>query len=343
MWDHFYKAICDKKADIMSHWKLIVGVMTCGTFSFIGYKTWIVVFGPHIGRRKALHKQIMKELPVPKMYPLYVEQEQFCRNIKAAIDREDGGIALVWGPPGNGKSTYIVDAIRSFRCHLVIHADQAHIKAFPDNDDDCGKWLNSILDTEELLEPDESFAALINKTFYHPDWWIRLFYRTLWNKLFPTSLNQNLENPVILYIDQFENCFSTKNAEYIKRCFKKLAEESVRYKRFIVILALKDPVVAREMYNINGGVKVFHITDDANNHKWSEKEVRQFFDGASKAYQLEALKYDNLTQTHVDIALQVGTPQQCKVICDAVKVGGNVDGTSARNRWGDWEVAKQLE
>lgn len=174
----------------------------------------------------------------------YSINERFSNGVRDKITSKIGGVHVICGPPGCGKTTRIRQEI---------------IEAKRKNQIEGALMLCGSADDVEL----SSDGSLLE--------WIREGAK-LKNMSFSETLNSyKFDRPIVVVIDQFDHLYGFKDT---KRTLVSLAENSTLLKKFTVILAMNDVQFAKEVVSWNGREKITHFKPQ----KWTKQELRPVFD-----------------------------------------------------------------
>lgn len=211
-------------------WYLLGGVFVYVGSNFLWSSKWIKFL--------RFWKLSRVELIVPSSYPAYLENSTTVKNIERQICLGPG-VIVFWGPPNSGKSSC---AIRT--CNALLKCGKIGGVVSIDNrtfSDDI-VWLNNAMG-EKIMQENDKFSSIIplEKSSYL-------------ERFFAFLLRRNKR--VVILFDQFDNLLdhSTKNS--LLMFVKRLAEDSVKYDAYSVLLCVTNPILAREILDINGGKKI---------------------------------------------------------------------------------------
>lgn len=216
-------------------------------------------------------------LDIPTQYTKFIPHEHTQRAISSNLDKNigdnvSGGVRILWGPPGCGKSTYTSTECNRLKKDGIV-AGVVLLRECMNNESETSTWLNKCIGHDVL-----SMGSPLSKLFSH----------------------QPKKHTVFLF-NQFDRIYrKCQNKQALKVAITHLAEDGEKHNSFIVVLCISDPEIAAEMLRLNGGQKIRLIDQSPDEMKWSEKEVRHF------------VSEKNLTDDQISACVKVGTPQFCK-------------------------------
>ena len=273
-----------------------------GTFFLvIGYRCCSMVYIA-IDHRKKMHGVLKKgyeSLRRPEMYPKYVPHTKMIDSIKSACT-SDGGVQILWGISGSGKSTYLKEALRELvngkEINGCIFVEPLNIQFSVDNDGGS-TFLNKVLRVN-ILPANEIFSHFLDRTFYDHGW---LGYFLRWKGIWDAY---DTKKKTVLVFDQFDNYVPHSDEKSLNRSLdswlRNLAEQSNKTNKLIVLIATTDENFALRLHNLNNRVK-FKYVDHCREFKWTKHEVLSFFN----------LVNVTLDDQQCDTATKAGTPDFC--------------------------------
>lgn len=160
-----------------------------------------------------------------------------------------GGVRVLWGPPGCGKSTYT-----THQCNELVK--------------------DSTLAGIVLLNECKN-----NKTVHTSDWLNECLGHNIlsignpMSSLFPHHPPKH----TVFIFDQFDNLYrKCQNKELLRITIKSLAEDGEKHDSFLVVLCISDPEIAADMLLLNGGRKIRLLYHEPKRMKWTKAEVLDF-------------------------------------------------------------------
>jgi hypothetical protein len=216
-------------------------------------------------------------LNLPTEYTKFIPHEHTQRAIYSHLDKKigdnvSGGVRILWGPPGCGKSTYTITECNRLKEDGTL-AGVVLLRECMNNECETSTWLNKCIGHDVL-----SLGSPLSTLFSH----------------------QPKKHTVFLF-DQFDNIYrKCQDKQALKVAIKHLAEDGEKHDSFIVVLCISDPEIAAEMLRLNGGKKIRLIDHSPNEMKWSEEEV------------LDYVSEKHFTKDQTSACVKVGTPQFCK-------------------------------
>lgn len=220
-------------------------------------------------------------LDLPTQYRKFIPHEHTQMAISSNLDKKiganvSGGVRILWGPPGCGKSTYTITECNRLKEDGTL-AGLVLLRECMNNESETSTWLNKCIGHDVL-----SLGSPLSKLFSH----------------------QPKKHTVFLF-DQFDIIYrKCQDKQALKVAIKHLAEDGEKHDSFIVVLCISDPEIAAEMLRLNGGKKIRLIDHSPDEMKWSEEEV------------LEFVSEKNLTKDQTSACVKVGTPQFCKDVTE---------------------------
>ena len=269
---------------------------------FMGYKCCSILYIAVVQRRR-LHNLLRngyESLQRPKMYPEYVPHDDMISSIEYSCT-SDGGVQILWGISGGGKSTYLKEALRNLvnekKINGCIFVEPLNIH-FNNNDNDGGsKFLNALIKDPDLLPPNEIFSHFLDRTLYSVGW---QGYLLRWKGFWASPYDRNKKT--VLVFDQFDNNIpkSEEQNHFLNSWLKNLAEQSNKTDNLVVLIATTDEHLALRLINLNNRVK-FKLVDHCKTFQWTSSQVSAFFE----------LVNVSLSEEDRIIAEMAGTPHFC--------------------------------
>lgn len=216
-----------------------------------------------------------KKLDIPTQYSVFIPHKYTMDSISDTLstgDNVSGGVRILYGEPGCGKSTYTIS-----ECNRLVEkgvlAGLVLCNECRNNDTETSDWLNKCIGYEIL-----SYGNPLSTLFSHQP-----------------------EKHTVFLFDQFDNLYrKCQDKEMLRVAIKSLAEDGEKHNSYIVVLCISDPAIAADMLLLNGGKKIRLIVDKPDQMRWSEAEVLKF------------VSDKKLTKNQTDACKKVGTPQFCK-------------------------------
>mmetsp|Transcript_6859 Transcript_6859/g.10301 ORF Transcript_6859/g.10301 Transcript_6859/m.10301 type:complete len:313 (+) Transcript_6859:198-1136(+) len=210
----------------------------------------------------------------------FIPHEYSLQTIRNGLSKKNGtnvsgGVRVLWGPHGCGKTTYTIhqcnELVKEGTLEGVVLMNECRNNETAHTSD----WLNECLG-HDILSKGNPLSSL-----------------------FP---HQPPKHTVFIF-DQFDNLYrKCQNKELLRVAIKSLAEDGEKHDSFLVVLCISDPDIAAEMLLLNGGRKIRLLDHEPERMKWTESEVLEFL--SDKA----------LTDDQITSCVKIGTPQFCKDI-----------------------------
>lgn len=227
---------------------------------------------------------VQKNLNLPTQYSKFIPHQHTLDTLSKNLDKGvgnnvSGGVRILWGPPGCGKSTYTISV-----CNSLVYEKKINgvvlVNGNRNNIDDTALWLNKCLGYDILSE-----GNMLSALFPH----------------------QPPKHTIFIF-DQFDNLYrKCQNKDMLRVAIKSLAEDGEKHDSYIVVLCISDPNIAAEMLLLNGGQKIRLIDHSPVNMKWTKEEVVEFLDECTTK---------TVSKSELEGCIRVGTPQFCKDIGD---------------------------
>jgi hypothetical protein len=80
---------------------------------------------------------------------------------------------------------------------------------------------------------------------------------------------------VVILFDQFDNLVNQSSKPALLKFLTRLAEDSVKYDSYSVLLCVTDPMLAKEILDVNGHCKV-RLLQTPHALKWGSHEISQY-------------------------------------------------------------------
>ena len=188
------------------------------------------------------------------------------------------GVVVFWGPPDSGKPSYAVRV-----CNKLLEENkiggvvQVSDSTFEEVKGDGGVgWINTALNADNLMGLNERISSLIPCN--GPD-------DSLYEQFMSFVFRRNKR--VVILFNQFDNVCEHSSIKMVLTFIKRLAEDSVKHDSYTVFLCVTNPLIARDILNLNGGEK-FRLLQKPRDLKWGDNELTKYFKGNpySKSAQL---------------------------------------------------------
>ena len=197
-------------------------------------------------RKELIKNCFNSNIEIPKTGLKYVEHPVLEQDIHNCINNEQGGVKIVWAPPGTGKTT------------SVRHVISEELK--------LGNISGVLMVTPPRMsvEPDEWFRHQFK--FFGIETLTQ-------NEQLSTLIDNDFKKPFVIVIDQCDNFdFDDK----LRRFIKVLAEDSNVTKKYVVLAICTDASKAATMREWNGGVKIKLVNNKYNSYKWSLPQIEKW-------------------------------------------------------------------
>lgn len=215
----------------------------------------------------------------------FVRKEPLWSDLTKSMSSQVGGVKLLWGIQGSGKTTTV-----RVLANQLLNEDRisgAIIIKPPDDAKICGPagWFRSQLsdDVGQLLKADEYISNLLPHASRHEN---------------------DIIKPFLFIFDQFEN---ERANEGLRVFLKTLAEDSSLTNSYVVLVVVADAVKVKEMYSWNGHQKIVMVGGrNPSQYKWGKYEVDAWVTAYAKTHERELGDADI---EHIrEKAVQAGTP-----------------------------------
>jgi len=182
----------------------------------------------------------------------YIPQTTFTGDVASAIEDRLCGVKVIWTPSGYGKSTYIREVCKKMQ---------------EDGDKISGAIITNATHT---LRSHPSLTGWLSDRMGAPGVLNAPWFNSI-SDLLPVETSHK---PVALVIDQFDHLKDIKDAQSF---VISLAEDSLRTKKFVTLLALTDASYASQILRWNGGQKISLLGPDPTSYKWNERHFSAFW------------------------------------------------------------------
>ena len=202
------------------------------------------------------------EIIAPSSYPAYVENSTTVKNIERQIC-SGPGVIVFWGPPDSGKSSYAIRTCNALlKCGKIGGLVGINDKAFSDDI----AWLNNAMG-QKIMQENDKFSSVIPRE-----------NASYFERFFAFLLRRNKR--VVILFDQFDNLLDHATKHSLLKFVKRLAEDSVKYDAYSVLLCVTNPTLAREILDVNGGKKIKSLQHPLD-LKWGQDEILKYFGSSS--------------------------------------------------------------
>ena len=202
------------------------------------------------------------------------------KAVEDAICSGNGGVQILCAPPGAGKSTALDYIIGN-----LIKSNK------------ISGWIR--------LTPPRSACDL-------PDRWFRTCNSDFLGETIKvhdtiSSIVGKRDAPVVYIFDQFDN-FEMQNPT--QTFLKSMAEDSVRERNFVTVVAVSNPTKARIIWNWNGRQKINLLgVDHIMKYKWDESEILPWLENFKKHHPGTVLDDSVMYKKLLAAAKLAGTPE----------------------------------
>ena len=214
--------------------------------------------------------------------PLVLKQS-LVQDIKSFIKSNIGGVRVIWGPPGSGKSTALRKVLKNMHDKKQIRG-AVFIKPPPDASDIPTVWFSNDLSDGfgNTYNPNEKLSKFLPK----------------FNGI-----------PNVVVLDQLDNA---QFGEEMRIFIKTLAEDSSLTKSYIAFAILSDAYKAKMMYDWNSHEKIVLLQGPyapPTLYQWDTEDVEKWFSKDFLLHPSSSLLSAPMDQARIkEIAITAGTP-----------------------------------
>lgn len=206
-------------------------------------------------RKDRLSKLLHKVDNLSSKTEPYFPKEELVKDINSAILCDNpGGVKILWGIQGSGKTTTLKKELEILRKKDKI---------------------NGVL-----------FLTATDQDTVHPSVWFRscltdfrgpiLFDHQKFSELLEKDVGEKIVKPTVIVIDQIDNMILD---DHLRNFIRTLAEDSTLYRNYIVFVVTSDAANAMKIYNWNRKQKIVILGPrHPSKYRWNKIDIERWVD-----------------------------------------------------------------